>query len=158
MFQMRPCTCCDTVPPAQEGDVREFHSNRDVLGLAREWRRENQRRPFSEAMCLAHDVTKPGGLLCRTGEEVCHGRTTPCLIHTITAPFYFCGIPFLINNLKIKKKIEKLIEEDKKVDKNKKKTNPEQVAKRAAFQAYLDQTFDVMKEDIRELIMCCPVR
>ena len=66
MFQMWPCMCCDTVP--QEEEVREFHSNSDLLGLAREWRRENPRRPFSEAMCLAHDVTKPGGLLCRTGQ------------------------------------------------------------------------------------------
>ena len=52
MFQMRPCTCCDTVPPAQE-EVREFHSNRDLLGLAREWRRENPRRLFSQGVCCA---------------------------------------------------------------------------------------------------------
>ena len=41
------------VPPVQEGEVREFPSNRDVLGLAREWRREKSRRPFSP-QCHQH--------------------------------------------------------------------------------------------------------
>ena len=48
------------VPPVQEGEVREFPSNRDVLGLVRVWRREKPRRPFSEAVCLTHSVTNTG--------------------------------------------------------------------------------------------------
>ena len=38
------------VPPVQEGEVREFPSTLDVLGLAREGRREKSRRPVSDAV------------------------------------------------------------------------------------------------------------
>ena len=60
------------VPPVQEGEVREFPSNRDVLGLAREWRREKSRRPFSEAVCLTHNVTNTGGLLFKPDKTTSH--------------------------------------------------------------------------------------
>ena len=62
------------VPPVQEGEVREFPSNRDVLGLAREWRREKSRRPFSEAVCLTHSVTNTGGLFQSPSSVEAMGR------------------------------------------------------------------------------------
>ena len=58
----------------------------------------------------------------------------------------------------IKKKVEKLVEEEKKVERNRLKTSAAEIAKRAAHQANLEKTFSILREDVRELIDLCPVR
>ena len=55
-------------------------------------------------MCYPNDVANFGGKQCWVeGEGICCGQNNPCLLYTITAPFYEANIPFLINNQKINK-------------------------------------------------------
>ena len=150
--------CCDTLPQAQLGDHLVYPSNREVLAMAKEWRAANPRRPLAEAMCYPNDVSNIGGQKCRGEGEVCDGKLVLCLLYTITAPYYHANIPFVVNNQKIKKKVEKLLEEDRKLERNRTKNTQSEVTKRAAFQDHLNMTFNVMKEHIRNLINLCPVR
>ena len=156
---MTTCMCCESVPQPQLGDPPVYLSSREVLELVREWRVGHPRRPLADSMCFPNDVANAGGKQCRrVGEEICHGENNPCLLYTITAPYYKANITFLINNQKIRKKIEKLLEEERKLDKHKNKNTAAEVAKRAAFGDLLDKTFLIVREDIRDLIISCPVR
>ena len=116
--------------------------------------------PFKDAMCFPNDIINMGGMQCRKEEgQICQGQNyNESLIYYITAPYYHTNIPFLINNQKIKKKIEKLLEEDRKLDRHKNKNTAAEVEKRAAFGDLLDKTFSIVREDIRDLIRSCPVR
>ena len=77
--------------------------------------------PGAPLLChvLPQRREQPGGRRCRgEGGEVCQGEANPCLLYYITAPFYEANIPFLMNNQQIRKKVEKLMEEERKVEKN----------------------------------------
>ena len=151
--------CCESVPQPQLGDPTVFLSSREVLELVKQWRVGHARRPLADSMCFANDIVNKGGRQCRReGEEICHGENNPCLLYKITAPYYKANIPFLINNQKIKKKIEKLLEEDRKLDRHKNKNTAAEVEKRPAFGDLLDKTFSIVREDIKDLIRSGPVR
>ena len=157
---MRPkaCVCCETVPQGQLGDTTMFLNGRDVVEGVRRWRVAHPRAPLSSAMCFPNDVSNPGGRRCRgEGGEVCQGEANPCLLYFITAPFYEAHIPFLINNQQIKKKVEKLVEEDRKVERNRHRNTEAEVTRRNAHQDNLNRTFLILKEDVRNLIDLCPV-
>ena len=112
---MSKCECCTTIPQQQLGDNTVFLSCREVLEAIRGWRVVHPRTALADAMCFQHNVSTPGGKRCRgEGGEVCQGEGNPCLLYTITAPYYHANIPFLISNIKIRKKVEKLVEEQKK--------------------------------------------
>ena len=72
---------------------------------------------------------------------MCQGEANLCLLYYITAPFYEANIPFLMNNQQIRKKVEKLMEEERKVEKNRNRNSATEVAKRNAHQENLDRTF-----------------
>ena len=151
--------CCDTLPQPQVGDPMVFHSMREVLALVKAWRAGNPRRPLGDAMCCPNDVANIGGRRCRReGEGICHGQNNPCLMYIITAPYFLANIPFIINNKKIKQKIEKLLEEDRKIERNRTKNTEAEIKKREAFEDTLNLTFDILKEDVRDSINACPVR
>ena len=155
----RNCACCSSVPQEQLGDTTNFFCGRDVLEAVREWRVAHPRAALSSSMCFPNDVASTGGMRCRReGGEVCQGEANPCLIYTITAAFFEANIPFLVSNKVIKKKVEALVEEDRKVERGRLKNSAAEVARRAAHQATLDKTFSILREDARDLINLCPVR
>ena len=159
MRPLRNCECCSTVPQEQLGDTTNFFCGRDVLAAVREWRVAHPRAALSSSMCFPNDVTSMGGMRCRgEGGEVCQGEANPCLIYTITAAFFEANIPFLVSNKVIKKKVEALVEEERKVARNRLKNSAAEVARRAAHQADLNKTFSILREDARDLIDLCPVR
>ena len=158
---MRPtCVCCNSMPQAQLGQLLVFPSNREVLEKVKEWRTLWPTRALKDAMCFPNDIVSMGGKQCRKEEgHICQGQNNnQCLIYYITAPYYHTNIPFLINNQKIKIKVEKLVEEERKLWKNRTRNSATEIAKRVAFEAFLDKTFLVTREDIRDLIKSCPVR
>ena len=63
-----------------------------------------------------------------------------------------------MNNQQIKKKVEKLVEEERKVERNRKRSSAAEVARRNAHQENLERTFLIVREDIRNLIGLCPLR
>ena len=155
----RACECCESVPQQQLGNTTVFPSGREVLESLRGWRVAHPRAPLANAMCFPNDVSKPGGKRCRgEGGEVCQGENNPCLLYAITAPYYQANIPFLVNNQQIRKKVEKLLEEERKVERNRNKNSAAEIAKRAGHQENLDKTFSIVRDDVMNLIELCPVR